>query len=515
MQINNFEVLNKIIILAYQNRRWVAASFFIFTLSALVAGYNWPKSYTSDTTIYIEEENILGPLMQGTAVQTDVVDRGRIAREILFGRQIMQEILSLGDWLEKNPTPVEQEAIMNAIQARTAIETVGKNLVRISYKDTEPERAYTITKGFADLFIKGSLDAKASESKSAFEFIDNQVKEYEEKLKESEEALKLFHTDNIDFREGAAGETSQRITKYRAEVEKLEQELREAMIKKASLESQLSGESETASGLSRSEQIRKRIAELQANLDVLRLSYHESYPDIQQIKMQISELEEKLVTEETRARKARLSAKANGGLFIDESIRASPLFQQLQGDLYETNTLIETLKIRIERTKTLLTEELDRDMRINSAKATLSNLTRDYNVNQDVYQDLLRRRENARVSMNLDREHQGLTISINEPAYLPISPSGPRYIHIVLIGALLGLLVPVGIAYGTQALFLKIYTTADIREDDDIFVIGELSHYSTAVEKVANRKENYILGTVFLFTLVLMAIVSIFRMING
>ena len=48
----------------------------------------------------------------------------------------------------------------------------------------------------------------------------------------------------------------------------------------------------------------------------------------------------------------------------------------------------ETLKIRIERTKTLLQEEIERDSRINSAKATLASLTRDYNVNQDVYQDL-------------------------------------------------------------------------------------------------------------------------------
>jgi polysaccharide chain length determinant protein (PEP-CTERM system associated) len=515
MQTGNFEIINRIIILTYQNKRWVVASFLIFSLSALVAGYNWPKSYTSDTTVYIEEENILGPLMQGTAVQTDVVDRGRLAREILFGRQIMQEILAIGGWLADNPTPVEQEAIMNGIQSRTSILNVGKNLVTISYKDTDPERAYKITKGFADLFIEGSLNAKASESKSAFDFIDMQVKEYEKKLKESEAALKLFHEENVDFREGAAGETNQRIANYRSEVEKLEQDLREALIKKASLESQLSGESETASGLSRSEQTRKRIAELQANLDVLRLSYHESYPDIQQLKMQIDELQEKLVSDEKRVKKARQSAQKNGGLFIDESMRASPLYQQLQGDLYQTNTLIETLKIRIKRTKTLLSEEIDRDKRINSAKATLANLTRDYNVNQDVYQDLLRRRENARVSMNLDREHQGISISINEPAYLPISPSGPRYIHIVLIGALLGLIVPVGIAYGMQALFLKIYDITDIRDDDDVVVIGQLSHFTTASEKYAIKKEKYILGTTIISTLLLISIVSIIKMMNG
>ena len=510
-----FEILNQVLLLVYRHRRWIVASFVIFTLVALSAAYSWPKKYTTDTTVYIEEENILGPLMQGTAVQTDAIDRGRLAREILFGRKIMQEILTLGGWMERNPTAFEQESIMNGIEARTKIDNVGKNLVRISYTDTDPERAYKITKGFADLFIQGSLDAKAMESKSAFEFINMQVNEYEKKLKESEEALKNFHTDNIDFREGAAGQTNQRITKFRSELEQMEQELRESQIKRNSLQSQLSGESESAAGLSRSEQIRNRIAELQSNLDTLRLSYHESYPDIVHIKTQIDELQEKLDADEKRIRKARQNAKQNGGLYIDESIKATPLYQQLQGDLYETNTLIETLKIRIERTKTLLQEEIERDSRINSAKATLASLTRDYNVNQDVYQDLLRRRENARVSMNLDQEHQGITISINEPAYLPISPSGPRYIHIVMLGALLGIALPIGIAYGIQTIFLKINRTEDIQEDEEIYVMGELSHYTTAVEKISMKKELYLLMSAILIAIAVVGVVSYYRITSG
>ena len=33
-----FELINRILILVYKNRRWVVASFVIFTLGALVAG---------------------------------------------------------------------------------------------------------------------------------------------------------------------------------------------------------------------------------------------------------------------------------------------------------------------------------------------------------------------------------------------------------------------------------------------------------------------------------------------
>ena len=40
-------------------------------------------------------------------------------------------------------------------------------------------------------------------------------------------------------------------------------------------------------------------------------------------------------------------------------------------------------------------------------ESALAELTRDYEVNRDIYQDMLRRRENARVSMELDRERRG------------------------------------------------------------------------------------------------------------
>ena len=52
----------------------------------------------------------------------------------------------------------------------------------------------------------------------------------------------------------------------------------------------------------------------------------------------------------------------------------------------------------------MLNSELDRSRRIAASESALAELTRDYEVNRDIYQDLLKRRENARVSMNLDEE---------------------------------------------------------------------------------------------------------------
>jgi len=507
---SNLDQLRNIILPAYLHKKLVVAIFVIVNVIAIISGYNWPKQYSSSTTVYIEEENILGPLMQGTAVQTDVVDRGRIAREIIFGRKILQEILSIGGWMANNPNPIEQEQIMNSIISRTSVENVGRNLVQISYRDIDPERAYNVTKGLADLFISGSLNAKAQESESAFIFIDKQVKEYEKKLQESEEALKSFRSSNIDFREGAEANVVQRIAQFRNTIYELEEQIREAQIRKTSLQAQLSGETETAAGLTRAEQVRSRIAELQGQLNTLRLSYHDTYPDIVQIENQIKELRETLDQEEEKRKKA----KKEGTLYIDESVRANPIYQTLQSDLYQTNTLIATLQYRLEKTKKSLAEEIDRDKRINSAEATLKDLTRDYNVNRDVYQDLLRRRENARVSMNVDLEHQGITLRINEPAYYPHSPSGPRFLHFILGGIVLGVVLPVGLLLLSQKIHPRIFSSSDVKQHLDVIVLGELGHYSTFIDKVKNRNEFIVLTSSVLLVFLIIIITVTLRMIG-
>ena len=110
----------------------------------------------------------------------------------------------------------------------------------------------------------------------------------------------------------------------------------------------------------------------------------------------------------------------------------------LRSELSRVRSDMSALRARVSETETLLQGELDRGRRVADSEAKLAELTRDYEVNRDIYQDLLRRRENARVSMSLDSEHRGLTFRIQEPAALPLQPSGLRFLHFSLAGLALG-----------------------------------------------------------------------------
>lgn len=492
-------------------RNFVVITFSLITVSLVLIGASWPKMYSTYTTIFVEEENIIGPLMEGAAeVQQRVaIDRAAIAREIIFGHKIMSQLLEQEGMLEADTTPVEKEQMMNAIKGRMNISNVRRNLIKIEFSDSDPDRSFRITKNLAQLFIDESHAAKAAQSTGAFEFIDKQALEYKEKLQIAEQALKQFRSENVDAQPGLSGEIGRRTAELERTREQITQELEESRIRKASLQRQLSGEAQASSAFSRSEQYKTRIAELQAQLDDLRLSYHETYPDIVHIKNQIQDLRDAVKQAEEQH---DVEFKSSGEVVVDERILSNPVYQQLQRDLYNTNTTIETLQARLQQTNTSLDAQVERARKVEEYEARLQELTRDYEVNRDSYHDLMRRREQARVSMNLDKEKMGLNLRIDEPAYFPHSPSGLRFLHFVVAGPVLGLAIPVGLLFGIGLLDPRIRREKHISDTLGIPVLGRTPHLATPREERTETIGVISIGLLLLASMGVVVAIGIMRM---
>ena len=479
------QVIRLLLSEAFIYRKAIVAVFVITSISLLALGTVWPKNYTAKTTIIVDEKNIIDPLLAGRAVAVDVTVYKKLAAQILYSRKTLLKILETGGWLENNPSDLDIEKMSERVMKKTRIVGAGRNLVRIEYTDVNAVRAYKVTKKYGELFINDSVISKEEESRAAFEFINKQVKEYHTKLTDVETKIKIYRSENPDARPGDEAQVSTRINELRESIEKTSLDYQEAKIKLTSLEKQLSGEADITISLSREGQIRTRMAELHSKLDTLRLNYHESYPDIVRIKEQIEQLRNSIVSEKGRRLKAKAEAKAGGEIYVDEGISSSPLYEKLRAGISETKTEVETLRTRLKERKARLKHELDRSKRIHGGEATMVELTRDYQVNRDIYQDLLRRRENARVSMNLNRDRQETVIKTHEPAVIPLRPNGLRFIHFMIGGIIFGLALPFGVLYGFQQVDPRIRNSGIITEKNNIPVIAHIPHMSTPAETAA------------------------------
>ena len=473
-----------------RHRIALALVFAIVVLLALGVGLLWPKKYSASTTILVQESNIIGPLMEGRASTTGVANRAGIAREVIFSRKVLNEILVTSGWMATHPTPVEQDRIIEGIKGRTHVSSSQKDsLIAINYTDSDPERALKVTQEMAALFISESLASKERESRDAFDFINSQVEAYRTKLTEAEGKLKQYREANVDARPGSETDTNTRIGDLRTQVENARMSLTELQSKQSALQSQLSGESEVTAVQTRQGIYRSQLADLQGKLDTLLLTYTNEYPDVVRIRHQMQDLQQQLQQEEQRDKAARLAGTASP---IDSSIEFNPVYRDLRAKQSSVRSDLAAAGARMHASETMLQSELERSKRIANSENALSELTRDYNVNRDIYQDLLKRRENARVSMNLDAEQRGLTFRIQDPAVLPLIPTGLRFLHFGLAGLVLGIALPVGFLFGVARFDPRIRSGEQLERLTGLSVLATIPYYAKPRDRARDRMGNVI-----------------------
>jgi len=488
---------------ARRRRTSLVLLFAFIALAGLVAGLLWPKKYSASTTILVQESNIIKPLMEGRAVATGNADRAAIAREVIFSHKIMEDILRSGGWMDSKPNALQQERLIEEIKNRTSVSNLRENLIRIDYSDSKPERAFPVTRRLAELFIQESLAAKERESHDAYEFINSQVDDYRIKLTDAEDKLKAFRASNDDARPGAETDTNARISGLRTQIEAARMDLTEQRSKEAALLHELSGESAYATVQTREAMYRGRMADLQGQLDQLLLNDTDQHPDVVRVRHQMQDLRELSGRAEQR-RALRQSAGTEG---LDDSVRINPVHTELRTRLAEIRRNAAAAQARMNVSESLLQTELDRSRRIADSANTASELQRDYEVNRDIYQDLLKRRENARVSMNLDAEHRGLTFDIQEPATLPLRPLGLRFVHFGLAGIGLGIALPLALLYGLLRWDPRVRSAHQLEQITGLPVLATLPDYASGPQRTRSRAHDRFLVVVVLVVAAIYAFV--------
>jgi hypothetical protein len=162
-----------------------------------------------------------------------------------------------------------------------------------------------------------------------------------------------------------------------------------------------------------------------------------------------------------------------------------------------------SLETRIRSFKQLIAQQENRMQRIQANKTEYSELTRDMEVNKQIYDDLLKRRERARVSMRLDIEGQGVNYRINETAQYPLVPEGPKFFMFAIAGLFLGMAAPFGAVAGLLQVDPRVRARAQLEEHTEFPVLIEIPEVRTPFEK---RRDKGATLAVIICSLVVMVV---------
>ena len=327
----------------------------------------------------------------------------------------------------------------------------------------------------------------------------NRFQGYEKKLITQENELKAFKQKNIGLMPQQGGDYYAQVGKALESLNKTKLDLREAERARDSIQQQITGDEPVLlaveDGTSRVDpssivnvEIDARIAELRKKLDSLSLNYTDKHPDIIATKRLVTQLQGRKI-EEAKVMKSR-------GFDIGKNY--SPMLQQLNLALAESQAKVASMRARVEEFTKRYNKLKSMSNSVPEVEASLAQLNRDYQVNKANYQELLKRRESAKISGKLGSASKLMAFKIIDPPTVPEIPIGPDRAKLYSVAFFIALAAGIGIAFALNQLRPSFHSQGKLREITGMPVLGTVPMIWTHKEKSERKKRLYALGLSFI-----------------
>ncbi len=457
-------------------RFWVVGAFICVSFAVLLAGMSWPKKYSTSITLIADTTKIVGSLLEGKAEMTKI-DRSEQAQQFIYSRGVMEAAAKERGLIKKEMSPEDQDRVIRGVRANLEVKADKNNIFKLSYSSGDPDNSFEMLNTIVNIFLADTEKRKREESLGAYNFIDAQVQSLKHQLELAEEKLKEFNSENLD---GSRETVTGRLAGLRSEIENLKITIEESQARVNTLQQQLGSEGQYQQGKGLSDELRQRRAALSAQLEKLLMDYQEDYPDVVSTRAQLETLNANIKKME-----------GSGQVYSNSENIANPLYEELRKQLSVADVELRSQKRRMESLLRLQSQEEDRAQRVAAGQAQYSDLTRDYNVTRKVYEEMLEKKNAARVSMTLDIEGQGVSYRIQDPAVFPLKPAGIGFLQFAILGAVLGLLLPIVllIAFVVVDPHIRMSRVLQAQLPPEIGILGVIPHYNTPLGERLLKKD--------------------------
>ena len=442
----------------------ILITFLITVSTATVVTLFLPKNYTATTSLLLNYKGmdpvtgmvLPAQLMPGyMATQNDIIQSRNIALKVVnqLGldkseqaqaqfRQVSKGVGDIKNWLA--------DLLLNNLVVKPSKES---SVIEISFNSADPNFATVIVNSFAENYQQTSIQLKVAPAQQAAGYFGHQVKTLRDDLEQAQSRLSAYQQEKgITNPEQSLDIENMRLNELSAQL---------SMVQVASIDSQ-----------SRSANAQR------STLDSPDIA---SSPTIQSLKTDSARADAKLAELGQRLGKNHPAYKSAEG-------EASKIKSQLHEEAQRlSNSIGNSASINQQRESQLRTQvemQKKKVLGLNRLRDEMGILQKDVEVAKKAMDAVTQRFSQT----SIEGQSNQSDIAILNPAIPPTSPSSPRILLNIVLGAFVGLVL--GIGFGLLAELLD----RRVRGRDDISIILGVPVFAVIEGNTIKKNENLLLG---------------------
>jgi polysaccharide chain length determinant protein (PEP-CTERM system associated) len=423
-----------------------------------------PKKYTSSTLVLVEQPTVPTEFVK-PVVTDDLNHRLASMQEQILSRSRLQPIIEQYNLYPNLRSSAHMEDLVEKLRQAIEVElihpmegSVNKQPpgFHVSVTFENPALAQQICAQITSMFMEQNVKRREQQAADTTEFLSQQLAEAKAKLDEQDKKLADFKSKNL----GVLPEQEQTnlglLAGMNTQLESATQALSRAHQDKAFNQTMLSQQEATwkaqQTGLQNPDTLEQQMAVLQDQLAALLSRYTPEHPDVIKLKSQIEDLKKRLAAD----------PGTKDASETPPSFREPASIQELRAKIKQDDLNIAELTKR----QGLIQDQIHNlQGRIQSSpmvEQQFKELTRNYQTASEIYNELLKKRENSAMATTLEHQQESETFKVLDPPSLPVKPSYPNKIKFAGGGT------GAGLALALATLYLLAFTDKTMYSERDI-----------------------------------------------
>ena len=486
--------------------RWVGmAAACIVALVGWSLVFALPDRYAADARIFVDTRTALKPALQGLTTDQSVEAQINYVRQSLLEGPQLEQIAKETGVLDASVTDQRARArILDRLSGRIALTVISAGsqgderstagtIYSFHYTDPSRDRALLVVKTLLHTFVEQTLGGKREGSEHAQQFLETQIKDYEQRLSVAEDRLAAFKKKNVGLMPSEQGGYFMQLQKEVDAAKKAETDLSIAMSRREELARQLHGDGAISAsgasipvlgsrGVSAGNDTMSRIQQAQTKLDELLLKYTDRHPDVIATRATLDELKKRRATELESLRRGDAGAVAASGA------GNNPVYQAIQLELNKQDVEIAAMRRELAQHTNTVAELRQRLNSAPQVEAEYQQLNRDYDVNKAQYTALLESYQKARLGQRADNAGS-VRFEVVLPPTAPIVAASPNRMALLAAVWLAALAAGAGVAYGLNLLRPVVGSLRVVNELTPFPVLGVVSAAFPTLEGQEFRRD--------------------------